>query len=91
MTRRKRIINALRYNPLTIEEISEIAEVNVKTVISDLKHIRLSLKNQNKSLYIQPPYCNSCDSIINIKDIKNIKKCPKCKSEWISRARFFIR
>jgi predicted Zn-ribbon and HTH transcriptional regulator len=91
MTRRKRILEALEANPMAAEEIATLVEAKVKTVLRDLEHIKLSLRNQGKGLYVEPPFCHSCGELIKVYKVKNVRKCPKCRSENISKAKFFIR
>ncbi len=85
------IIELLESRSYGIEELAKLLETDSRTVLEDLKHIKRTLKNMNKTLYVVPPFCYKCNKEIIIKDVKNISKCPRCKSTYISKPKFFIK
>jgi len=88
LTRRKEIIELLKFRPYTINELALYFETNKREILEDLKHVQRSMKGK---LYVEPPTCLSCGKTIKISKVREISKCPYCKSTHLSKARFFIK
>lgn len=83
MTRREEIIEILKNQEMTSQELCQYFQTTKKTILSDLRHIRKSLKNKNEALTMRMPQCNQCGFLFKLEVIKEPSKCPKCDSTWI--------
>ena len=83
MTRREQIIEILTTQEMTSQELCQHFQTTKRTILSDLTHIRKSLKNKNQSLIVKMPLCRQCGFLFKLKAVKEPSKCPKCNSTWI--------
>ncbi len=83
MTRREEIIKMLKDQEMTSHELCQYFQTTKKAILSDLRHIRKSLKNKNGALVMRMPLCNQCGFLFNLETVKEPSKCPKCNSTWI--------
>ena len=92
MTRREDIIEYLKKNPSTINELAILNETVSSVIVEDLEHIFKTLKNEPENLLIKPASCINCDYIFSAKRKKysDPKKCPECHSERINPQVFKI-
>lgn len=81
-TRRERLRELLlsAEEGLTLEQIEKILEVKRQTAISDLEHLRLSLRHRAETLMMVPPSCTTCGFVFRLEVPKAPSRCPMCKS-----------
>lgn len=83
MTRREDIIELLKEEEMTSQQLAHYFQTKKKTILSDLKHIRKSLKSKDLELVMKTPMCRHCGFQFKLDSIREPSKCPKCKSTWI--------
>jgi hypothetical protein len=83
MTRREEIIDLLQKEEMTTEQLAHRFQTRKKSILSDLTHIRKSLKSKNLCLAMKMPRCNHCGYEFTLHTVKEPSKCPHCKSTWI--------
>lgn len=83
MTRREEIIEILKDREMTSQELCQHFQTTRRAILSDLKHIRKSLKSKEGSLIVRMPLCRQCGFSFKLKAVKEPSKCPKCNSTWI--------
>ncbi|MBU7044250.1 MAG: transcriptional regulator [Theionarchaea archaeon] len=83
MTRREDIIDILKEEEMTSEQLAYLFQTRKKSILFDLTHIKKSLQSKNEYLAMKMPRCNTCGYEFNLKTVKEPSKCPKCKSTWI--------
>jgi len=93
-TLRQKIVELLENSqePLSLREISKLASVSEKDLVSHLDHIEKSLKNSGKELLISSAVCRKCG--FELKKRRNFKrpsKCSRCRSENISPVSLHIK
>lgn len=90
MTRREEIIALLSKGELSAQQISNQFKVELKEILEDLGHIKISIRP--KKLISKPAFCKYCSFIFKERSkVKKPSKCPKCKSEWIQPQLFSIK
>jgi predicted Zn-ribbon and HTH transcriptional regulator len=90
MTRRQEIMEILRKEPLTVEDLSIMLGVHVKRIFDDMPHIEKSIRPKEK-LVITPAQCRNCNFIFkDRRKIRTPSRCPKCKGVHIEAALFQI-
>ena len=83
MTRRTEIIEMLKKEALSAQEICTIYRVILSEIEEDLEHIAKSVRPEFE-LRMYPAVCRSCGFVFKERSkIKRPSKCPKCKSESI--------
>lgn len=89
-TRRERLRELLlsTEDGLSLEQIEKIFEVRRQTAVSDLEHLRLSLRHREETLLMVPPSCTTCGFVFRLEAPKAPSKCPKCKSRDLSEPIF---
>ncbi len=92
MTRRERIIEALKAQSFSIRDLSYELGVNENTIAEDLDHIARSLKRAGEEkLMVEPAQCLGCGfRFKNRGRATKPSKCPKCRSTRIALAIFTI-
>lgn len=85
----------LSINGLSPEQIShQVSDGDRKLsdsdVIKHIKHIRKSLRESEKQLFVLRPECNDCEFSEFKTTLGVPSKCPNCRSEWISPPKFKI-
>ncbi|KYK33253.1 MAG: transcriptional regulator [Theionarchaea archaeon] len=83
MTRREDIIQLLQEQAMTSHELAHHFQTTEKNILSDLRHIRKTLKGTDQDLAVKMPLCKGCGFQFNLNSIKEPSKCPKCKSTWV--------
>lgn len=89
-TRRERLRELLlsTEDGVTLEQIEKIFEVKRQIAISDLEHLRLSLRHKEETLMMVPPACTDCGFVFRLEAPKAPSRCPKCKSRDLSEPIF---
>jgi transcriptional regulator len=88
-TRRQQIIDILEDRAITIQDLATTLRADIKDIIDDLEHIKLSIKS--KKLKVEPAFCKYCGFVFKEREkLKTPTKCPKCRKEWIQPALFRI-
>lgn len=83
MTRREDIIEILKKEDMTSQQLAHLFRTTKKTILLDLNHIKKSLKNQNGELAMRMPVCRECGFQFKLTSMKEPSKCPHCNSTWI--------
>ena len=84
MTRREDIIELLRREEMTSQQLAHSFQTKKKAILSDLNHIRKTMRTKNWELVMKMPVCNQCGFIFSFDSIREPSKCPHCHSTWIS-------
>ena len=90
MTRRQEIIEILRKEALSLQDLAIILRVHIKEIFEDIPHIKKTIRSREK-LVMTPAQCQKCK--FTFKDRRKIKtpsRCPKCKGTWIKAPVFQI-
>jgi predicted Zn-ribbon and HTH transcriptional regulator len=91
-TIRHAIIDLLREQTLTAQEISAEVRIAEKDVYSHLEHIRLSIHATGAMLRVAPAECRKCGFVFTKRDrLTPPGKCPVCRHETILEPQFSIR
>jgi hypothetical protein len=91
-TRRKEIIEVLEKEKLTVKQLADLFQVEVRFILEDLRHISQSLKPMHKKIEQLFPVCNSCGFVFRSrKKFSRPSKCPKCRSEDITEPVYWIK
>lgn len=89
MTRRKEIIEILKKEPKSAQELANYYRIEMFEIIDDLEHIKKTVKPQNFKIY--PAQCMYCGFVFKERSkIKSPTKCPKCRNERIQAMKFRI-
>ena len=89
-TRRQQIAAILRHGGLTVPEMAQRVGAPVKAVLSDLEHVRRSVKGGEKWVVCDAE-CLACGFVFKGRDRLNVpSRCPECRSEQIRDAAFEI-
>lgn len=83
MTRREDIVELLKKDEMTSQDLAHYFHTTKKTILSDLKHIRKTLKNRRGELTVKMPVCNQCGFQFKLDSVREPSKCPQCHSTWI--------
>ena len=88
MTRRQEIIKILEKEQTSAQDLANQFKVELKEIIEDLEHIKLTVKNRLK---VFPAQCKMCGFLFKERSkIKRPSKCPRCRHERIEAALFRI-
>ena len=88
MTRREEIIEILKKEKISVQEIANLYRVIISEVLIDFYHIKKTFNNKLKK---EPAVCSYCGFVFEERSrIKTPSKCPKCKHEKIFPQRFWI-
>lgn len=88
MTRRQEIIKILKKKQTSAQDLANYFKVELKEIIEDLEHIKLTVKDKLK---IFPAQCKMCGFLFKERSrIKRPSKCPRCRHERIEAALFRI-
>jgi len=88
---RKDLIPILLNRPLTVTEISRIADQKGKDTTEDLEHLLKSLKHMEYEAEIEPAVCKKCGFEFGRDKLRKPSKCPKCKGTWITEPRIQVK
>ena len=91
-TRREKIIKFLSEHNMTLQELADLLDVSVKTVVEDLDSVRKTIKHKDGSrIEVRPASCLTCGYVfLGRNRISDPHKCPKCHSERINPQGFRI-
>ncbi len=91
-TRREKIIESLsKGEGITIQELTDITQSDVKTIAKDLDSVRKTIKYDNKRIEAQPASCMGCNFVFQGRvRVSDPHKCPECHSERIVPQKFRI-
>lgn len=86
ITRRLRLRELLktREDGFSLREIQDIMEAKRGSLLSDLRHLQLSLRHTSETLLMAPPACRSCGFTFRMEEPRAPSRCPKCKSVDVS-------
>ncbi len=88
---RKRLINLLLDNPMSVAEIARENKIQIKEVAMDLEHLRKSLRHSEHVLAVNPARCRKCGFEFNPEKLTKPSRCPKCRATWIIEPRVRVR
>ena len=74
-------------HPLTVTEISRLAEQPGKDTVEDLGHLLQSLKHTEFKAVVEVATCRKCGFEFDSTKLRKPSKCPKCKGTWITEPR----
>ncbi len=83
MTRREDIIEMLKREEMTSQQLAHHFQTTKKNILSDLMHIKKTLRSRNEELVMKMPLCRQCGFLFQLDSVKEPSKCPQCKSTWI--------
>ena len=91
-TRREKIIKILtEKDDTTLQELADIIQVPVKTVVEDLNNVRKTIRSERLRIEVRPASCMNCNYIFTGRSrISDPSKCPKCHAERINPQGFRI-
>jgi predicted Zn-ribbon and HTH transcriptional regulator len=90
VTRRQEIIEILKGEALSLQDLSILLKVHIKEILEDIPHIEKSVQPQER-LIIVPSQCQQCGfTFKERRKIKTPSRCPKCKGTWIKPPLFQI-
>ncbi len=91
-TRREKIIKLLsEHEDMTLQELADLINVPVKTVVQDIDSVRKTIKYDNKRIEVRPAVCLNCNFVFSGRSrVSDPHKCPECHSEWIAPQKFRI-
>ncbi len=84
---RKRLIDLLLDNPISVAEIARENRIQIKEVAMDLEHLRKSLRHSEHVLAVIPARCRKCGFEFNPEKLTKPSRCPACRGTWISEPR----
>ena len=76
--------------PLTVTEISRLADQKGKDTAEDLEHLLKSLKHTEYEAKVEPAVCKKCGFAFGPEKLRKPSKCPKCKGTWITEPRIQV-
>ena len=90
MTRRQEIIEILRNEALSLQDLAVILRIHIKNIFEDIPHIEKTVRPKEK-LVITPAQCLKCNfTFKERRKIKTPSRCPKCKGTHIKEPVFQI-
>lgn len=91
-TRREKIVKLLsEHEDMTLQELADLINVPVKTVVQDIDSVRKTIKYDNKRIEVRPATCLSCNYVFSGRSrVSDPHKCPECHSERIAPQKFRI-
>ncbi len=88
---REDIVRYLKKQAASVFELATVLEKPVSQVEEDLKHIRISLRDDpDYKLMMQRAECELCGYIFTNTNVKTPTRCPECRREKIKPAVFRI-
>ena len=91
-TRREKIVKLLsEHEDMTLQELADLINVPVKTIVQDIDSVRKTIKYDNKRIEVRPAVCLNCNFVFSGRSrVSDPHKCPECHSERISPQKFRI-
>jgi len=88
---RKALADYLLDAPMTVAELARAAQVPIKDVVDDLRHLAKSLRHGDRRLVVHPATCRKCGFTFGEDKLTRPGKCPGCRGTWISEPRIEVR
>jgi len=88
---RKALADFLLDAPMTVAELAHLAQVPLKDVVSDLRHLEKSLRHGERRLVVHPAACRKCGFTFGPEKLTRPGKCPECRGTWIADPRVEVR
>lgn len=82
MSRRETMIELLKKEEMTSQKLAHYFQTTEKNILSDLDHIRKSVRGRHKFV-MKMPACRNCGFQFNLDTVREPSKCPRCNSTWI--------
>jgi hypothetical protein len=91
-TRRQRLLGLLERSEqgLSPRDLALALDVQERTVLDDLQHLRRSLRRSGHVLQMQPARCSQCGWQQEGEEPRNPSRCPRCKATRLHDARFRV-
>jgi predicted Zn-ribbon and HTH transcriptional regulator len=88
-TRRQQIAARLEQGPATVRGLAAELQLQIKTVVEELEHVRRSLRG--RKLIIEPARCLGCGRVFRKRErFTAPSRCPGCRSENTRSPEFWI-
>jgi len=87
---RKNLIEILRGNPMTVDQIARLVDESPGRVADDLNHLLRSLKHTEYKAVVDPARCRSCGFEFSEEKLTKPSKCPECHSTWVLDSKIAI-
>jgi predicted Zn-ribbon and HTH transcriptional regulator len=87
---RKRLIDMLLDNPMTVRQIARLEDESLGRVADDLHHLFRSLKHTEYKAVVEPARCRACGFEFSRDKVTKPSKCPECHSTWVMQPRVGI-
>ena len=87
---RRDLIDILRGNPMTVNQIARLVDESPSGVADDLNHLLRSLKHTDYKAVVEPARCRACGFQFSEKKLTKPSKCPECKSTWVQEPKIGI-
>ena len=87
---RKRLIDMLLGNPMTVSQIAQLLDESPSRVADDLNHLLRSLKHTDYRAVVEPACCRACGFHFSEQKLTKPSKCPECKSTWVQEPKIWI-
>lgn len=88
---RKALADFLLDAPMTLAELARLAQVPMKDVVADLRHLERSLRHGGRRLVVHPAACRKCGFTFGPEKLTRPGKCPGCRSTSITDPRVEVR
>ena len=80
---RKKLIEMLNGNPMTVSQIARLVDELPSRVAEDLNHLFRSLKHTDYRAIVEPGRCRACGFAFSDEKLTKPSKCPECHSTWV--------
>jgi predicted Zn-ribbon and HTH transcriptional regulator len=88
---RKALADFLLDAPMTVAELARLAQVPLRDVVADLRHLDKSLRHGDRRLVVHPAACRKCDFTFGPDKLTRPGKCPECRGTWITDPKVEVR
>jgi predicted Zn-ribbon and HTH transcriptional regulator len=88
---RKALADYLLDAPMTVAELARLAQVPMKDVVDDLRHLQRSLRHGDHRLVVHPAVCRKCGFTFGDDKLTRPGKCPECRGTWVTDPRIEVR
>jgi len=87
---RKKLIEMLLGNPMTVSQIARLEDESPSRVADDLQHLFRSLKHTEYKPVVEPARCRACGFEFSTEKLSKPSKCPECHSTWVQEPKIGI-
>ncbi len=87
---RKRLIDVLLGNPMSVSQIAQLVDESPSRIADDLNHLFRSLKHTGYKAAVEPARCRACGFEFSEGKVTRPSKCPECKSTWVQEPKIGI-